>query len=149
MCCFGNNPLYMDFRPIKIMFCSVPTVIGQRLLARKHTRNTDCFIDVVYVLGITYLVYVWLVSHLPKEHHHYITNYIYVCKVRNSDWILVTHCQLEWITRGVGHAILTAYYRWCVVLYLHTNIAFILPFPHFDTYNDHRLIKMISLRLSL
>ena len=103
MCCFGNNPLYMDFRPIKIMFCSVPTVIGQRLLARKHTRNTDCFVDVVYVLGITYLVYVWLVSHLPKEHHHYITNYIYVCKIHNSDWILVTHCQLEWITGGVGH----------------------------------------------
>ena len=23
MCCFGNNPLYMDFRPIKILFCSV------------------------------------------------------------------------------------------------------------------------------
>ena len=23
MCCFGNNPLYMDFTPIKIMFCSV------------------------------------------------------------------------------------------------------------------------------
>ena len=23
MYCFGNNPLYMDFRPIKIMFCSV------------------------------------------------------------------------------------------------------------------------------
>ena len=23
MCCFGNNPLYMDFKPITIMFCSV------------------------------------------------------------------------------------------------------------------------------
>ena len=23
MCCFGNNPLYTDFTPIKIMFCSV------------------------------------------------------------------------------------------------------------------------------
>ena len=23
MCCFVNNPLYMDFQPIKIMFCSV------------------------------------------------------------------------------------------------------------------------------
>ena len=23
MCCFGNKPLYMDFRPIKILFCSV------------------------------------------------------------------------------------------------------------------------------
>ena len=23
MCCFGNNPLYMDFKPIKNMFCSV------------------------------------------------------------------------------------------------------------------------------
>ena len=23
MCCFGNNPFYMDFTPIKIMFCSV------------------------------------------------------------------------------------------------------------------------------
>ena len=23
MCCFGNNPLYMDFTPMKIMFCSV------------------------------------------------------------------------------------------------------------------------------
>ena len=23
MCCFSNNPLYMDFRPIKILFCSV------------------------------------------------------------------------------------------------------------------------------
>ena len=23
MCCFGNNPLYMDFKPIKILFCSV------------------------------------------------------------------------------------------------------------------------------
>ena len=23
MCCFGNNPLYMDFRPITIMLCSV------------------------------------------------------------------------------------------------------------------------------
>ena len=23
MCCFGNNPLYMDFTPIKFMFCSV------------------------------------------------------------------------------------------------------------------------------
>ena len=23
MCCFGNNPLYMDFTPIKILFCSV------------------------------------------------------------------------------------------------------------------------------
>jgi hypothetical protein len=25
MCCFGNNPLYMDFRPIKNLFCSVLT----------------------------------------------------------------------------------------------------------------------------
>jgi hypothetical protein len=25
MCCFGNNPLYMDLTPIKIMFCSVYT----------------------------------------------------------------------------------------------------------------------------
>ena len=23
MCCFGNNPLYMDFKPITILFCSV------------------------------------------------------------------------------------------------------------------------------
>ena len=23
MCCFGNNPLYMDFTPMKILFCSV------------------------------------------------------------------------------------------------------------------------------
>ena len=23
MCCFGNNPLYMEFIPIKILFCSV------------------------------------------------------------------------------------------------------------------------------
>jgi len=23
MCCFGNNPLYMDFKPINILFCSV------------------------------------------------------------------------------------------------------------------------------
>jgi hypothetical protein len=23
MCCFGKNPFYMDFTPIKIMFCSV------------------------------------------------------------------------------------------------------------------------------
>ena len=23
MCCFGNNPLYMDFIPIQILFCSV------------------------------------------------------------------------------------------------------------------------------
>ena len=22
MCCFGNNPLYMDFKPIKILFCA-------------------------------------------------------------------------------------------------------------------------------
>ena len=25
MCCFSNNPLYMDFRPIQILFCSVLT----------------------------------------------------------------------------------------------------------------------------
>ena len=23
LCCFGNNPLYMDFKPITILFCSV------------------------------------------------------------------------------------------------------------------------------
>ena len=32
MCCFGNNPLYMDFRPITILFCSV-------LLWLKQNKN--------------------------------------------------------------------------------------------------------------
>jgi hypothetical protein len=27
MCCFGSNPLYMDFSPINILFCSVPFVV--------------------------------------------------------------------------------------------------------------------------
>jgi hypothetical protein len=30
ICCFGNNPLYMDFTPIKIMFCSVLSSIENR-----------------------------------------------------------------------------------------------------------------------
>ena len=28
MCCFGNNPLYMDFTPIKSLFCSVPLAVA-------------------------------------------------------------------------------------------------------------------------
>ena len=34
MCCFGNNPLYMDFKPIKnyVLFCSFKTKLLQRLL---------------------------------------------------------------------------------------------------------------------
>ena len=37
MCCFGNNPLYMDFKPIKILFCAnVSSVFKVSLFNRKY-----------------------------------------------------------------------------------------------------------------
>ena len=48
MCCFGNNPLYMDFTPIKIMFCSAE-------LGLVITKDIVSYFVVYRVkLGVTY-----------------------------------------------------------------------------------------------
>lgn len=46
-CCFGNNPLYMDFKPIKILFCSdvillvyaVDVLFGGLLIMLRQSTN--------------------------------------------------------------------------------------------------------------
>ena len=65
MCCFGNNPLYMDLKPIKMMFCSFLALLKSSTSFLSWGRK--------FFFNPKYSRYLYL---LPSLLVNFLTNYL-------------------------------------------------------------------------